>query len=461
MIDVKAVDTETLKNKLQDFWKTSGQKIKTLEKNYDNRLGAPVFTKDGQYTSLGWTEWTRGFQYGSAILQYDATADEHFLETGRQNIIDHMAPHLVHMGVHDHGFNNISSYGNLLRLFNEGRLGDESWQGEFYKLALRVSGAVQAARWTDIKDGGYIYSFNGPHSLFIDTIRSCRILGMAHKLGYYLQGENDTRINLLERMFTHIITSARYCIFYGEGRDAYDIPGRTAHEIIFNVRDGSYRCPNAQQGYSAFSTWMRGLAWAILGFAEQLEFLAIFKDQQLESFGGRRQLETIMLKAAQVTCKFYIENVATDGIPYWDSAAPDLHILGDYLQRKADPFNTWEPVDSSAAVIAAQGLLRLGHYLREKGQEKNAEHFWQAGLTVADTLLAPPYINTKEEHQGLILHSIYHRPNGWDYIPSGSKIPCGEASMWGDYHARELALYLQRCLNNEKYYTFFGGVDDE
>ena len=107
--------------------------------------------------------------------------------------------------------------------------------------------------------------------------------------------------------------------------------------------------------------------------------------------------------------------------------------------------------------IAAQGLLRLGRYLDRKGDKRGAK-YWQAGLTVADTVLGEPYLSTDPNHQGLILHSIYHRPNGWDYIPSGSKIPRGESSMWGDYHARELALYLQRIIENKPYYTFFGGI---
>ena len=53
------------------------------------------------------------------------------------------------------------------------------------------------------------------------------------------------------------------------------------------------------------------------------------------------------------------------------------------------------------------------------------------------------------------LHSIYHRPNGWDHVPAGRKIPCGESSMWGDYHGLELALLLKRELNKEPYITFF------
>jgi hypothetical protein len=162
-----------------------------------------------------------------------------------------------------------------------------------------------------------------------------------------------------------------------------------------------------------------------------------------------------MLKAAKATCDFYIENTPADGVPYWDTGAPNLYKLGDYLNKSADPFNDFEPVDSSAAAIATQGLLRLGRYLQHKGETNAGDRYWQAGLTVLNTIIDEPYLSTNLNHQGLLLHSIYHRPNGWDHIPDGSKIPYGESSMWGDYHVREVALYLQRIINNETYYTFF------
>jgi hypothetical protein len=164
-----------------------------------------------------------------------------------------------------------------------------------------------------------------------------------------------------------------------------------------------------------------------------------------------------MLKACQATCDFYIENSALDGIPYWDTGAPGLVHMGDYLNEDSNPYNDHEPIDSSAACIAAQGLLRLGKYL--EGKETNlAQKYWQAGMTICKTLLGDPYLSTEKSHQGLILHSIYHRPNGWDYIPPGKKIPCGESSMWGDYHARELMLYVTKMLEKESYYTFYGVV---
>jgi hypothetical protein len=111
--------------------------------------------------------------------------------------------------------------------------------------------------------------------------------------------------------------------------------------------------------------------------------------------------------------------------------------------------NAFEPVDSSSSAIAAQGLIRLGVTLGEAGQA-----YLQAGLQVAETLFAEPYLSTDPQHEGILLHSIYHRPNGWDYIPKGSCIPCGESSMWGDYHALELGLLISR-LAEDRYYTFF------
>lgn len=449
------IKSSDLDSKLKRFWKLSEEKINLIEKNYDASKGSPVFTVNGSYTTRGWTEWTQGFQYGSAILQYDATGEKSFLESGRRKTVDLMAPHVSHIGVHDHGFNNVSTYGNLLRLMKEGKIPFNEWEKDFYTLALKISGAVQASRWTVIKGGGFIHSFNGPHSLFVDTIRSCRALVLSHCLGHLLQAEGDQRISLLDRAIQHIKSTAKYSIFYGEGRDTYDVWGRTAHESIFNVKDGNFRCPNSQQGYSGFTTWTRGLAWAMCGFAEELEWFDSVSEEDLTEFSGKENILSLMLKAAKATSDFYIDNTPADGVPYWDTGAPALYKLGDYLNKPAEAFNDFEPVDSSAAVIAAQGLLRLGRFLQSKGESETGDRYWQAGLTVLNTIFDEPYLSTNPMHEGLLLHSIYHRPNGWDHIPVGSKIPNGESSMWGDYHAREAALYLQRIINNETYYTFF------
>ena len=95
--------------KLKAVWELSAKKIHLIEKGFDPSKGAPVFTIRGKYSTRGWTEWTQGFQYGSAILQFDATSEKEFLEIGRQKTLQLMAPHISHIGVHDHGFNNVST----------------------------------------------------------------------------------------------------------------------------------------------------------------------------------------------------------------------------------------------------------------------------------------------------------------------------------------------------------------
>lgn len=453
---------EDLQQALQQFWAFSAEKIQLIRKTYDTSKGAPVFTEAGRYTTRGWTEWTQGFQFGSEIIQFDATNEPEFLNRARTSTIQLMAPHITHTGVHDHGFNNVSTFGALRRLSEEGRFPSDDSEKRFYDMALKCSGAVQAARWTKTANGeGFIHSFNGPHSLFVDTIRTLRALALSYRLGHVLYGEHDEQISLLGRLVQHARLTAQFNVYYGENRDIYDVRGRTAHEAVFNVTDGQFRCPNSQQGYSPFSTWTRGLSWAMCGYAEQLEFIDTLRDNELDLFGGRESIESMMRKAATATCDFYIENSSLDGIPYWDTGAPYLHKLGDYTRMAADPYNPYEPVDSSAAAIGAQGLLRLGHYLKSKNEDKKANRYWQAGLGVTQTLLAEPYLSTNKHHQGLLLHSIYHRPNGWDYVPKGQKIPCGESSMWGDYHIRELALYLHRLLHGDTYYTFFNGIEKE
>lgn len=447
---------EQLLPAIQRMWEASAAKIVSIDRTMDRSGGAPVHTVEGRYQPRGWTDWTQGFEFGSAILQFDATGETDFLDLGLKHTCIDMPAHVTHFGVHDHGFNQISTYGNLRRLAQEGKLADDPWRDMYFDLALRCSGAVQAHRWTELGDGyGYIRSFNGPHSLFVDTMRTLRVMALAHGLGHVMKDEGDAAISLLGRTIAHARTTAKYVVFYGEGRDIYDVRGRTAHEAIFNVSNGAFRCVGTQQGYSGFSTWTRGLSWAMTGYAELLEFFETLDPAEFEPFGGKDAVVAMMDTAAAATCDFFISHTATDGIPYWDTGAPGLRDLGDVYARPSEPGNDFEPVDSSAAAIGAQGLLRYGAWRNATGRE-GGDSYVQAGLTVLQTLLSEAYLSTDPKHQGLVLHSQYHRPNGWDHVPAGHRNPFGEATMWGDYHMRELALYVQRLAEKRPYLTFYG-----
>src|SRR5262249_28730983 len=155
-------------------------------------------------------------------------------------------------------------------------------------------------------------------SLFVDTMRTLRVLALAHRLGHVLAEEGDTRVSLLERLLQHASATCRYAVYYGEGPDPHHVRGRRAHANPFNLTDGRYRCPGTQQGYSPFTTWTRGLAWMLLGAAEEAEFLATVDDAALAAQGGRDGALDMLLRAAEATADYYIATTPVDGVPYWD-----------------------------------------------------------------------------------------------------------------------------------------------
>src|SRR6186713_3294607 len=115
---IRATD---LRQPLARLFELARAKAVALDRSWDPSRGSPVITVTGQYTTRGWTEWTQGFQYGCAILGFDATGNAELLRIGRERTVAHMPAHVTHTGVHDHGFNNVSTYVNLRRLMREGR----------------------------------------------------------------------------------------------------------------------------------------------------------------------------------------------------------------------------------------------------------------------------------------------------------------------------------------------------
>ena len=113
---------QRLTKKTARVFELAGQKICAIDAAWDSAKGTPVFTVAGKYTSRGWTEWTQGFQFGMGFLHFDATGDASSLALAREKTVKFMASHVSHVGVHDHGFNNVSTYGNLRRLMLEGKV---------------------------------------------------------------------------------------------------------------------------------------------------------------------------------------------------------------------------------------------------------------------------------------------------------------------------------------------------
>ena len=123
----------------------------------------------------------------------------------------------------------------------------------------------------------------------------------------------------------------------------------------------------------------------------------------------------------EATCDFYLQQTPTCGIPYWDTGAPGSRTWTSF-DRPADPFNAYEPVDSSAAAIAAQGLLRLDATCsvaaKLSRQSILASRPDRASHAAAGALPQPAHGSPRPA-----VSYGHHRPRGWDHIPPGAVLP--------------------------------------
>ena len=160
----------------------SADKIRGIERTWRPENGAPVFTVKGRYTARGWTEWTEGFQYRlrAAAVRRHRRARVPRARPRAHADADGAAPHArrrprSRLQQRQHLRRAVApgaSKGASTRPSGSG--GSTSWRSRSAAPCRRDAGRR-------CPDGGYIHSFNGAHSLFVDTIRSLRALALSHR----------------------------------------------------------------------------------------------------------------------------------------------------------------------------------------------------------------------------------------------------------------------------------------
>ena len=88
---------------------------------------------------------------------------------------------------------------------------------------------------------------------------------------------------------------------------------------------------------------------------------------------------------------YFIDNLPTDMVPYWDFDAPGI---------------VSEPRDSSAAAIAAAGLLELSTLTTGA----DSARYFNAAEAVLDSLMTPQYLSDGTNSAGLLLHGTGNKP---------------------------------------------------
>jgi len=359
--------------------------VSQLEKmlaNWPANQPAPIHTRNGIWhrPELIWTDWCPGFYAGMMWLAFEQTGDVMWRQVAEQYTRS-LESRRFDRDVHDLGFIFMSTVDRWYRL-----LGEDDPARQQLKDILITAGTVQSFRWKNTGEDHYIYSFHGPQSLFIDIMMNIRLLFRAHQLG----GDEE----LFRRAVTHAKTTEKYLI-RKEGSRIMDREGSVIHEGIFNPERGEFRSLSTQQGYSPFTCWARGLAWAIYGYTDTFLFTG----------------DRFFLKTAERCAGFYLENTPDTGVPFWDYGAPKIPD---------------EPLDSSAAAIVAGAFWKLKDIA---GTELGANGDRHAALQILDTLTTDAFLGSDNPaYEGILRHGVYHRPMNWGV---------DESVMWGDYFFME------------------------
>ncbi|KAI6782633.1 uncharacterized protein J7T54_003646 [Emericellopsis cladophorae] len=149
----------------------------------------------------------------------------------------------------------------------------------------------------------------------------------------------------------------------------------TIHVVNFDPKTGDIKERRTGQGFHATSTWARGQAWGILGYAQTFMWTADV--EFLETSMALAEYFIQRLESSPACVEMAVPGESrTRGryVPLWDFDAPILD--------KANPLR-----DSSAGVIAANGLLILSQALAGLGRSEESARFRQMAFTiVADTL---------------------------------------------------------------------------
>lgn len=377
------IDEQELRVRLEQTFRFGVAQLEKMLPNWTIDKPAPIYTENGVWSrpDFIWTDWCPGFYAGMMWLAFEYTGDSKWRRAA-ESYTRKLEPRKFDRDVHDLGFIFMSTANRWYNLLPEA---DATKQ--WLKDVLITAGTIQSFRWKGTGEDHYVYSFNGPQSLFIDIMMNIRILFRAHQLG----GEEE----LYRKAVTHARTTEKYLVRKA-GTRLVDGDGMVIHEAIFNPARGEFRNLSTQQGYSPFTCWARGLAWAMYGFTDTYLFTK----------------EPLFLETAERCAGFYLENTPDDGVPFWDYGAPNIPD---------------EPLDSSAAAIAAGAFWKLKDIA---GTERSAAIYKQAALQILYSLTGESFSNDSTR-EGILRHGVYHKPMNWGV---------DESVMWGDYFFME-ALY--------------------
>lgn len=324
-------------------------------------------------------DWTTSFWTGMIWLAYEYTGDEKYLDVAMKQCesFRERLENNVNLEHHDIGFLYYLSCVKGYELTK-----DESLKETALKAADKL-----LTRYNE--EGKYIqawgkYGKKAERRLIIDCMMNLELLYWA----YDQTGEQK----YYDAAYEHAKTTAMVIV----RNDA-----STYHTFYINPKTGNPSHGVTAQGVADTSAWARGQAWGIYGFAISYDHT----DDQL-----------LMDEGTKIT-NYFLNHLPEDNVCYWD-----LSFMGGN-----------EPRDTSAAAIAASGLLRAADVYDNEYKDT----YRTAANTIVRSL-SENYTTKDIESNAVLREGVYSKP---------ANLGVNEALIWGDYYYMEALMKLYSELN--------------
>ncbi len=323
--------------------------------------------------------WGQGFWTGILWLAYEFDGDEKYRNVAEGQIPSYIKRIEEKIGVnhHDMGFLYMPSCVAAWQLTGNKPARDAVIKAADHLITRYHETGEFIQAWGDVDDAK-------SRRLIIDCLMNIPIL--------YWASEETGDLKYEEIAFKHYKTTINNII----REDA-----STFHTHYFNAKTGAPTMGVTKQGLSDSSCWSRGHAWGMYG-------IALTQKYKKDNDG--------IDKFAKIT-NYFLNRLPDDYVPYWD-----------LVFTKSS-----EPRDSSAAAIAACGILEMYKYLPDS--DPNKETYKNAAMHIVNSLIDNYSTRNTPTSNGLLLHGVYSKPdnNGVD-----------ECNIWGDYFYMEALMRLMR-----------------
>lgn len=377
----------------QSIIDTVGEQLIKKDKIFNGRF--PLYTENGKWILSDKPNWFAGFTAGELWYLYEMTGKEEYKVRALKHS-DILIQYAALDNTHDLGF---IFYNSCVKAYQH--TGEIKYRDAAIKAAYMIAKRFNE-KGNFIRAWGKLVTDDREGLMIIDTMMNLELLFWAAKeTGDY---------TLYDIAYKHAITCMNENI-----RKDYS----SYHVVEFNPSTGEVIKKKTHQGYGDETTWARGQAWGIYGFA------IAYKYTQDERF----------LNISKKMADYFISKLPADNVPYWDLSLTDSNTLKD----------------ASAGAIAASGMFLISELTNLKQDYKK---YLDEALQIIKSL-KENYIFTKSKRaveEGILIHTVYHFHKKWGVDES---YPAGDfyfiECLKKEYDYNKAEYFIEQTEQRKKY----------